>query len=93
MLKLHKRFFAEFQSSFMLMIPLSIIVQSCFGSIVALYVLSQGGDFFLLKLAIITILCMTYNASILAQLKVVYVYNLLWASLLCNTLVLLITVI
>lgn len=81
----------EFESQYMMMIPLTIILQSCFGSIVVFYVLANGGKFFLAKLAIATILCMTYNAAILAQLKAKYVYALLYVSLILNSFILILT--
>ena len=91
MIKLHKRIFEEFNKQYMMMIPLSIIVQSCFGSIVALYLLQGQGNFFILKLALVTILCMGYNASILAQLRVQISYRWLVASLGLNLVILLST--
>ncbi|MEO0572673.1 MAG: hypothetical protein AAF039_13285 [Bacteroidota bacterium] len=73
----------------MMMIPLTIILQSCYGSIVALYTLSGEGLFYLGKLTITTLLCMAYNAAILAQLKVIYIFYLLYASVFLNTIILL----
>ena len=70
------------------MMPLSIILQSCLGSIATLYIVMNKGPFMILKLAIVITLTMIYNASILAQLKKDIVFKLLIISVLISILIL-----
>lgn len=70
------------------MIPLSIVFQSCFGSVAALYILMNKGSFMLLQLALCITVTMLYNAAILAQLKPNLVFRLLILSLVLNLLLL-----
>lgn len=74
----------SFRSSYMMMIPLSIIFQSCLGSIAALYILKTGGTFLLLQLGICISVTMVYNASVLAQMKTDLVFKLLLLSVVVN---------
>lgn len=90
-MNIYNNLLSDFQKSYMLMIPLSIVLQSCLGSIAALYILKEQGSFMLLQLAICIAVTMIFNASILAQLKTHIVFRLLVLSLFSN-MVLLITV-
>ncbi len=81
--------FKSFQRSYMLMIPLSVILQSCLGSIATMYVMINKPPTLLLQMAISIIISMAYNAAILAQLKVKLVFNLLVISLFGNMMLLL----
>ncbi len=79
-------------------IPLSIILQSCIGSVTCMYLLQDyKGDNFIgsfIELTMCTSICMIYNAAILAQMKVKLVFNLLLISLLTNiTLIIIINLI
>ncbi len=82
----------SFTSSYMMMIPLSIIFQSCLGSIAALYILKQGNPFLLVQLGVCITVTMVYNASILAQMKTTLVFKLLLLSIVVNLFLLLIQV-
>ncbi len=82
----------SFTSSYMMMIPLSIIFQSCLGSIAVLFILKTGGSFLLLQLGICIGVTMVYNASVLAQLKTSWVFKLLFLSIVVNLILLLIHV-
>ncbi len=87
-MKFYNKLFHNFKSTYMAMIPLSIIFQSCLGSVAAMYILMQKGPFFVLQLGLCTILCMAYNAAILAQLKPKLVFNLLGISVFVNSILL-----
>ena len=76
----------------MLMIPLSIILQSCLGSIATMYILLNNNSFIILSMTLSVSICMIYNAAILAQLKPKIVFNLLLISVTINVLLLLINV-
>jgi hypothetical protein len=85
---IYNNLLSSFKSSYMLMMPLSIILQSCLGSIATLYIVMNKGPFMILKLAIVITLTMIYNASILAQLKKDIVFKLLIISVLISILIL-----
>jgi len=68
-------------------IPLMIILSSCIGSVAAMYILMQDRSLAqVLQLWVCVLLCMGFNASILAQLRVKLVFNILIASLSINSL-------
>jgi len=89
-MSLYTNLLTSFKSEYMLMVPLSIVLQSCLGSIAALYVLMAKGDYLLLQLTLCVAVTMMYNASILAQLKLGIVFKFLILSL-CVNMVLLVT--
>jgi len=93
-MKTYMSLFNEFRKDYMIYVPLSIIFQSCLGSIVILYLLQMPYSIALLiKVTLCTILCMAYNASVLAQLKVKWVFNLLLMSVIVNLVLLISTMI
>ncbi|WP_452597302.1 hypothetical protein [Pontimicrobium sp. MEBiC01747] len=77
---------ADFKKRFMVYVPLTIILQSCIGSIAAMYILmSSTADYFpFFQLTLCVILSMLYNASVLAQMHYKLVFNLLLLSLFTN---------
>ncbi len=77
---------SDFKKRFIIYIPLTIILQSCIGSIAAMYILmSSTSDYFpFFQLTLCVILSMLYNASVLAQLHYKWVFNLLLLSLFTN---------
>ena len=75
-MKVYNNLLQDFQSSYMMMIPLTIIFQSCLGSIATLYILMNKGPMMLLQLGICIAVTMMYNASVLAQLNKKVVFNL-----------------
>lgn len=85
-MKIYNNILRDFQSSYMMMIPLSIIVQSCLGSAATLYISVNKGPMMLFQLGLCITVTMLYNAAILAQLKTKLIFNLLILSLLINTL-------
>jgi len=78
----------DFKKNFLMYIPLSIILQSCLGSVAAMYLLMKADihDFPFFQLGLCVIVSMAYNASIMAQLNRKIVFNLLILSLVVNTL-------
>ncbi|MFK7749921.1 MAG: hypothetical protein AB8B65_16125 [Kordia sp.] len=92
---LYTKYYNEFQDKYMMYIPLTIILQSCIGSIAAMYILMSGLDTIssLVQLFLCVIFCMFYNAAILAQLKGKLVFNMLILSLLSNVIFIIINTI
>lgn len=82
----YNKHLSDFKENYILYIPLSIILQSCIGSIAAMYILinSKISEFYLLELTLCVIVSMAYNAAIMAQLKLKWVFNLLILSLIVN---------
>jgi len=82
----------EFKENYMMYIPLSILFQSCLGSISVMYILMHMDESFFsfLQLFLCVCSCMFYNASIMAQLNVKIIYKLLVISVFLNTLLLII---
>ncbi|MDO7173234.1 hypothetical protein [Mariniflexile sp. AS56] len=81
----HNKYFINFKADYMLYVPLTIILQSCIGSVAAMYILMNSkSPTFLLELSLCVIVSMAYNASIMAQLTYKWVFNLLILSLVTN---------
>ncbi len=87
-MSLYNKAFMDFKKNYMLYVPLSIILQSCIGSIAAMYILmsSTTNSFPFFQLTLCVIVTMLYNASILAQINYKIVFNTLILSLLVNIL-------
>ena len=81
-MKLYNNLLEEFKNGQMGYAAFAILGQSCIGSIAAMMILisalSQVTS--LLLLFLVTILCMAFNASVLAQLKPNITFNLLVLS-------------
>jgi hypothetical protein len=82
----------EFERDYFMYIPLTIILNSCIGSIAAMTVLAQGtGLFSGIELTICVALCMGYNAALLIGTDRKFSFWLLVVSLAANLLLILIT--
>ena len=93
-MNIYNKYLADYKSLYMAYIPLSIISQSCIGSVAAMYILVNN-DFQLhsyLQLTLCVIVTMLFNAAVLAQLKYKMSFNLLLLSLIVNSLLILINV-
>ena len=87
-MNIYNNLLENFKSTYMMMIPLTIILQSCIGSIVALYAMKENGPYYILQMVLCVIVTMIYNASILAQMKSEFIFKLLILSLMTNILLL-----
>lgn len=88
-MKIYNNCLADFREGYYMYIPLSIIFQSCLGSVSILYLTQLNftlSTFIMVTLC--TIVCMAYNAAVLAQLNVKWVFNLLLISIITNILIL-----
>lgn len=82
---LYHKFFSVFKDSYLMYCMLGIIVSSCLGGGCAMLILENGTGFpQLLQLILITIACMGYNATVLADLKPKIVFNFLLSSIVLN---------
>lgn len=90
---MYSRLLKDFKEMYMAYIPLMIILSSCLGSVAAMYILMQERSFSqVIQLSLCVIVCMIFNASILAQMKAKFVFNLLIISLLVNSLLVLLNI-
>lgn len=88
-----KNLIDAFQEEYYMYIPLTIILQSCIGSIAAMLILAQGTTLLAgLELTLCVTTSMGYNAAILAQAKINVVFWLLVISLIINTLLIAINI-
>ncbi|MCX7550335.1 hypothetical protein [Xanthomarina sp. F2636L] len=85
----------DFRQNYILYIPLTIILQSCLGSIAAMFILmnSTSGSFHFLELTLCVIFAMGYNAVVYAQLKNNFIFNVLVATLFVHVILIIINVI
>lgn len=82
----------EFEFDYYMYMPLTIILNSCIGSIAAMTILSQGTSLLTgIELTLCVSLCMGYNAALLAGANRKLTFWLLMASLVINLLLILIT--
>lgn len=82
----------EFEHDYYMYVPLTIILNSCIGSIAAMTVLAQGTSLISgIELTIAVSLCMGYNAALLAGSNRKLAFWLLLVSLGVNLLLILIT--
>jgi len=91
-MKYYDYILSDFKVNFMIYIPLSIILQSCIGSIAAMYILltSTKDVFPFFQLTLCVIVSMAYNASVLAQLSHKLIFYMLVLSILINVLLIVI---
>ncbi|MDR5591921.1 hypothetical protein [Christiangramia sp. SM2212] len=76
---------SEFTQDFYAGATTGIILSTCIGSIAAMLILMNGhGLGEMLQLGLIVVVCMWYNASVLAQLKPRFVFNSLIISLIVS---------
>ena len=76
----------DFKEHLTLYVPLSIIFQSCLGSVAAMFILKNSThNFHFLDLILVVTFAMAYNGSLYAQLKPKFIYNLLIATVLVHT--------
>jgi len=81
----YSKLFKEFNHNYFMYIPLTIIVQSCLGSVAAMLILMGGHDLFqVVQLFLCIIFCMMYNSSIMAQLNRKIVFNFFLLSIIVN---------
>lgn len=85
-MKLYNILYKDFEDLYVGYSAIAVILSSCLGSAAALVILMNGHDLTqMLQLFLVVVVCMTYNASVLAQLKPKIVFNSLIISVLVST--------
>ena len=93
MMNFYQKQLSEFTRDFYAGASTGIILSSCLGSIAAMLVLMNGHALAeMIQLGLIVVVCMWFNASVLAQLKAKFVFNSLIFSLLVSTTFILINI-
>lgn len=88
-MELYLKSFNEFKNGERGYGTIFIIIQSCLGSIAAMYILMNGTSIFqMVQLFFVTIVCMVFNVSILAQLKSKIIFDIFFISIILSLLVL-----
>lgn len=86
-MKLYNTLYKDFEDLYVGYSALAVILSSCIGSAAALVILMNGHDVIqMVQLFLVVVVCMGYNATVLAQLKPKIVFNSLILSLIVSTL-------
>lgn len=73
---------------------MSVMVQSCLGGLTAMFILINGNTpLQMIQLFFTVVLCSAFNGAVLSQMSQKLVFNLLIASVVVNTLLLVINVV
>ena len=81
-MKLYKNLVTEFEEMSLGYSTIGIIASSCLGSIAAMLILMNGhGLVNMLELFLVVVVCMGFNAAVLAQFKPKVIFNSLLISL------------
>jgi len=84
----------EFDTNRYMYLLLTIILQSCLGSVAAMLILMNGTNLITgIELTLCVITCMFYNAALLAQLESKYAFWLLVISLIVNSLLVIVNLV
>lgn len=82
---LYNKGLEDFRQNLTLYTPLSIIFQSCLGSVAAMFILMNSyPTFHFLDLSLVVTFAMAYNGALYAQLKPKVIYNLFIATVLVH---------
>ncbi len=93
MMNFYQKQLSDFTRDFYAGASTGIILSSCLGSIAAMLVLMNGNALAeMIQLGLIVVVCMWFNASVLAQLKAKFVFNSLIFSILVSTTFILINI-
>lgn len=83
---IYQKQLSEFTQDFYAGATTGVLVSSCLGSIAAMLILMNGHTAIdMIQLGLVVVVCMWYNASVLAQLKAKFVFNSLITSILLST--------
>ncbi len=84
-MRLYNNLLADFEEMIMGYSAIGIIASSCLGSVAAMFILMNGHSLVnMLQLFVVVVVCMGFNATILAQLKSKIIFNSLLISLLVS---------
>lgn len=92
-MNIYQKQLSEFTRDYYAGASTGILVSSCMGAIAAMLILMNGhGLSEMIQLGIIVVVCMWFNASVLAQLKSKFVFNSLIISLIVSSIFILINI-
>ena len=84
-MNIYQKQLSEFSRDYYAGASTGILVSSCLGAIAAMLILMNGhGIAEMIQLGLVVVVCMWFNASVLAQLKSKFVFNSLIISLLVS---------
>lgn len=90
---IYQKQLSEFKQDYYAGASTGIIVSSCLGSIAAMLILMNGHTLIdMIQLGLVVVVCMWYNASVIAQLKTKFVFNSLITSILVSAAFILINI-
>ncbi len=90
----YNNLFRTFDDNFIGFATMVVLAQSCLGGVAAMSVLANGTSIGqMIQLAIVVLISILTNTSILAQMKHKTIFNLTLASLVVNTLLIIINAI
>lgn len=91
---LYNKGLEDFKENYTLYIPLSIIFQSCLGSVAAMFILMDSNPtFHFFDLTMVVSFAMAYNGAMYAQMKPKIVFNLLILTILVHVIFLILNVV
>lgn len=83
-MKTYTQALEEFKEGYLIMVPITIILQTAIGSVATMYLLMDNSSTTLFELALSISASMAYNAAVLAQARQKVVFNMLIAALAIN---------
>lgn len=90
----YQNLFNTYKSGYYGFTTMSVLAQSCLGGLTAMFILMNGlSPLQMVQLFFTVILCSGFNGAVLAQQPPKLVFNLLIASVVVNTLLLIINVV
>ena len=92
-MKIYNQLLVDYKENFLMYTALSIIFQSCLGSIAAMLIISENHHILgIIELSFCVIVTMLYNTSLMANFKKEVALKLLIISLLVNSILILINI-
>lgn len=92
-MRLYNTLYRDFEELFVGYSALAIILSACLGAASGMVILMNGHDLMQMsQLFLVTVGCMAYLVSVLAQMRPKFVFNILALSLLTSTILLAINV-
>lgn len=93
-MSLYHKILQDFKKEFWMHATLGIIFSSCLGAAAAMAVLMEGNDLVqMTQLFLLVVVCMGFNATVLADLKPKVVFNWLLSSILVSTLIIILHIV
>lgn len=84
----YEKLYVDFKHDYFMYACMGIILSSCLGAAAAMMALMQGHGFVeMSQLFLLVVVCMGFNATVLANMKTKIVFNWLAVSLVVSTLI------